>query len=46
VSIELRGGFGYWNERGDLVLDADAGGDTRASGEDYNDEDDRFVRRF
>ena len=39
--IELQQGFGYWNEKGELVLD----GDGKKSGE-AEDDDDRFVQKF
>eukprot|EP00579_Thalassiosira_antarctica_P011688 CAMPEP_0201909474 /NCGR_PEP_ID=MMETSP0903-20130614/1229_1 /ASSEMBLY_ACC=CAM_ASM_000552 /TAXON_ID=420261 /ORGANISM="Thalassiosira antarctica, Strain CCMP982" /LENGTH=847 /DNA_ID=CAMNT_0048444009 /DNA_START=6 /DNA_END=2549 /DNA_ORIENTATION=+ len=44
--IELQKGFGYWNERGELILEAaagDGGGDKSLSAKE---EDERFVQRF
>lgn len=48
--IELQQGFGYWNERGELILEADTSHrqqDSRDRGETVGDEDDeRFVQKF
>ena len=47
--IELQQGFGYWNERGELILEADSTNrqQQRGSGDTAGDEDDaRFVQKF
>ena len=42
--IELQQGFGYWNEKGELVLEGDSS-NGKKSGE-AEDDDDRFVQKF
>jgi len=51
--IELQKGFGYWNERGELILDAAAGDDSKRgvngggdNGKSSSAEDARFVQKF
>ena len=44
--IELQQGFGYWNERGELILEADSSNRHQSGGDKGDEDDERFVQKF